>query len=62
MKALQQKYAELVEAERDLAAGHKALCTHGHLSVTWMLFRYAAARVNRLRSEIATADLGCEVL
>lgn len=51
-----QKRAELADAEIDLAAGHKALATHGHQSVTWMLFRYAATKVNRLRAEVAEAD------
>jgi hypothetical protein len=54
MRTIEYKRAELQDAEADLAAGHKALATHGHQSVTWMLFRYAAVKVNRLRAELAT--------
>lgn len=56
MNTLAQKRAQLDDAEADLAAGHKALATHGHLSATWMLFRYAATKVNRLRRELAELE------
>lgn len=49
----------LVRAEIDLYASQRALRTHGHQKITWLLLAHDALRVKRLRHIITGNQNHC---